>query len=138
MSGPPPLTMDLGSGLRERALCAVIWALAFLVLGLWIQSRVVAPVGWWWIAVDSGLGAALGWQLARPMRGQLGWEGSAWWWRERDDTPARALGALSLSIDFGHAVVLRAPKGRWCLITRRDAGAQWHGLQLALRLGRAP
>ena len=47
----------------------------------------------------------------------------------------KPLPRLRLAMDLGSALLLQAGDGRWCLATAHSAGARWHGLQLALRLG---
>lgn len=136
MTGPPPLSLRLGSGARERAWCAAVWLLVGLAMGLWMQAH-----GWLDLhglapMLGALLGATAGAWLARPMQGQLLWDGQAWHLRSSRDAQAQAIDAVWLAIDLGAVIALRARPGRWALVTRRDAGAQWHGLQIALRLGR--
>jgi hypothetical protein len=142
MTGPPPLSLHLGSGARERGFSAAIWLMAGGAMGLWMQAR-----GWFGVdgvgrmlgaSLGAVVAAAVGAVVARPMQGQLTWDGQAWSLRPRGAAQALDIHALRLAIDLGVLVVLRARRGRWALVTRHEAGAQWHGLQMALRFGRGP
>ena len=138
MTGPPPLSLQLGSGARERAWCAGVWMLAGGAVGLWIQSHAWLGFEGFGGLLGAMSGAAAGAWLARPMQGRLEWDGQAWCLRSRGDVQAQPIDRLCLAIDLGPLVVLRARPGRWAMVSRREAGAQWHGLQLALRFGRGP
>jgi hypothetical protein len=138
MSGvPPPVDLNLGSGRRGRAVAAIIWMAATLALVVWLRGPWM-DAGLAWLAAAALGGAFLGWAIARPMRGHLIWDGRAWSWQGSADAEPKPLAQLRLALDFGGAVLLRAGEGRWCLVTAGDAGRQWHGLQLALRLGAGP
>jgi len=138
MTGPPPLSLHLGSGVRERAVSAVVWMLAGLVMGLWMQGRGGLGVDGLGAMLGALLGAAAGAVVARPMQGLLIWDGQHWSLRTLGAAQAHALDGLSLAIDLGAVVVVRARPAQWAMLTRRQAGDQWHGLQMALRFGQGP
>ena len=141
-STPPAVEVTLASGRREQGLVAALYAVAFALLGAWMASHaaVSAFVAW---PVAGLLGAWLGWKAVQPMGGLLRWDGKGWWHGQHAGA-AHPLHSVDLMMDLGGWMLLRARAepvsrrlrpGRWCGIGRRDVGAGWHGLRLALYHG---
>jgi hypothetical protein len=146
----PAFELELGAGTLERACAAAIWAVAFTVAWIWLRDwlpqtpaervpeslragRFMFPIDWLAAASVAAGGAWFGWRIARPLRGRLIWDGSAWALQSPVFTFAAPLPSVSLGLDLGSAVVLRTGAGAWCLVTAGQAGPRWHALQLALR-----
>jgi hypothetical protein len=141
-STPPAVEVTLASGRREQGLVAVLYAVAFALLGAWAasQAAVSAFVAW---PLAGVLGAALGWQALRPMRGLLRWDGQGWSHGPHAGA-AHPLHSVDLMMDLGGWMLLRArvgpvsrrlQPGRWFGVGHRDVGVGWHGLRLALYHG---
>ena len=135
MKGPPALSLPLGSGRLERAVGATFWSGAATCLAVWLMAWVAMDFSWSLAMVAAMLGACVGWGVARPLCGTLVWDGQAWWLQRLSEIHPHPLQRLRISMDLGSLAMLRADGAAWCLVTRGMAGAQWHALQLALRLG---
>lgn len=142
-STPPAVEVRLPAGRREQRVVAVMYAVALALLGAWMASHHAVPALLVW-PVTGLLGAWLGWKAFQPMRGMLRWDGQAWWYWPHVEA-AHPLHSVDLMMDLGGWMLLRVRAepvsrrlrpGRWCGIGRRDAGAAWHGLRLALYHGR--
>ena len=136
--------MTLASGRREQGGIAALYAVVFALLGGWTASHSEVPALLAW-PLAGMLGAWAGWIAVSPMRGRLRWDGQAWW-NAPHSGAAHPLHSVDLMMDLGGWMLLRAraePRhgrwspGRWCGIGRRDVGAAWHGLRLALYHGAA-
>ena len=136
MQGAPALEWTIGSGHRERALVALIWVAAGIVLGAWTAQWLEWPMSSWGGVATAALpGVAmgvLGWTVCSPMSGALAWDGRLWHWRDAPQGPSVPATGLRIAFDLGGWAVLRDDRGRWCGVCRADAPAQWHGLRLAL------
>ncbi len=112
---------------------ALLWGLAGAALAHWAQDHGwLARSAWWPVfAVITWTFAA--WRMASPMQGRLRWDGAHWVHLPNQLPQAIALKNLRISVDLGGWLLLRADHGRWCGLTAGKCGAQWHGLQLALR-----
>lgn len=138
MHATPPVEVELGNGRRERAVMALIWAMAGALWSGWLFGFES-----WSIAHGATLpmviaAAVAGAAIASPMHGHLAWDGNAWWWRADRGEPMLAAPGLRLVIDLGGWVLLRDDVGRWCGLGRRGLAADWHGLQLALHAASSP
>ena len=123
----------------ERRLVAAVHALAAAPVGAWLASHGGGPL---LLGVPAAalLGAWFGWNVLRPLRGSLRWDGRGWWHVPHTGA-AHPLHSVDLMMDLGGWFLLRVcaeqlPRrlvaGAWCGVSRRDAGAGWHGLRLAL------
>ena len=141
-STPPAVEVTLAPGRREQGLVAALHALAFALVGAWMASRhaVTMLLVWPFAGV---LGAWLGRKALQPLRGTLRWDGQTWWHGPHPEA-AHPLHSVDLMMDLGGWMLLRARAepafrrlrpGRWCGLSRRDVGAAWHGLRLALYHG---
>jgi hypothetical protein len=143
-STPPAVEVTLAPGRRERRLVAAVYAMAASLLAAWLATHSALPALALWPAAGL-LGAWLGSRAVQPMGGRLRWDGQCWW-LVRPLEAAHPLHRVDLMMDLGGWVLLRAAAapggrrlmpGRWCGISRRDAGTSWHGLRLALYQGPA-
>jgi hypothetical protein len=144
-STPPAVEVTLASGRREQQVVAAAHGMALALVGAWLalHSGVVPPLPA--AAATAVLGSWLGLWVLRPMRGSLRWDGQCWWQLDQAGA-AKPLRRLELMMDLGGWVLLRAragqgPRrllpGRWCGISRQDAGSSWHSLRVALHQGMA-
>ena len=137
MHAAPPVQVALADGRHERLVAALIWLVAAGSLGTWLCLRtgidaapIMAMAG---VVSVAGLFGWLAWRLGNPMRGTLMWDGQAWACAPVGQLSPQPVGPVSTSLDLGFWILLRAASGRWCSVYRRDAGANWHGLRVALR-----
>lgn len=136
MRAAPPVEVDLGAGRRERVLASLWWGLSAGVFVLWANHSFSAGFPSWtgMLPVIAAVGVA--WRHLRPMAGQLIWTGQVWRW-QAPDQPLRELARVQRALDLGDWMLLHctsdARAGLWCGVSARQAGAAWHGLQLALR-----
>ena len=149
MRAAPPIDCPLSDGRVERRLITALHAATGALLGGWslastgadIPPAAVAA----WLAACAGVGGLLGMPLARrtlaARRLRLRWDGQRWsLLATPDGAGAQAvdqpLGELALALDLGPWQLLRlrcdGSAVRWAVARQAVAGAQWHGLQLAL------
>ena len=138
MRAAPPVEVNLANGHRERAVVAFIGMMAATTLMYWVQARAWHESGgteWLAMAVFGAavIGAAAGWRTARPLLGQLRWDGARWALQSTPYGAAAPLGAVRIALDFGAWVLLRSACGQWCGLSAGQAGPRWHALQVALR-----
>jgi hypothetical protein len=138
MRAAPPVEVSLASGHGERAVVAFTVMMSAMILTHWLQTETwheSGSAGWLSAAVFGAavMGAAVGWRTTRPMQGKLRWDGTTWALQATSNGAAESLGAVHIALDFGGWVLLRSACGRWCGLSAGQAGARWHGLQVALR-----
>ena len=156
MRAAPAVRASLDGARPERVTIALLHMLSAAALSAWVggnfeltpEPALVAACGLWLLAAW-----ALGWRLARSaLPGDavhLQWDGQAWQLGLRPPaglaalpTPV-ALARLVVALDLGHWVLLRlhpaAGGQRWQVARAARAGADWHGLRVALaaQAGRA-
>ncbi|WP_394386994.1 hypothetical protein [Roseateles sp. BYS87W] len=83
-----------------------------------------------WAAVPAT--AAWGWRESRAQTRRLRWDGQAWWLREADAAPERAV-VPSVLMDLDRWMLLHtAAPARWLVVSRGQAPATWGGLRATL------
>ena len=131
MRAAPPVSLNLGTGRRERAAVCFLVACAGLASIHWTAALLEMPVA---MGAELLLALALGaaaWWLVIPLTGRLSWDGRTWSRQLATDHDAIALARVQAMIDLGGWVLLRAD-ARWCGVSRGEAGPAWHGLRVAL------
>ena len=128
--------------------------------GPWLRIQQVlhgasAAVAAWWVGahwVEPGPGllsaslalaavAALAARRLAEAPAQLAWDGAAW--SLRDEGGEARSGRPRLMLDLGAWMLVRfvpnaaGSRARWLPLSRRDAGAAWQGLRIALHAGPA-
>jgi hypothetical protein len=128
--------------------------LSFLVTLTWAAAR-PGPFSAAVMVAILVYSIGLAWQTRRPRRWRLEWDGSAWQLsggaRAADPAPMSGPAQVSVALDFGDALLLRAttdtsgaavpphPFGRrsvWLPLQRQGHAAQWHALRCALHSAR--
>lgn len=107
----------------------------------------------WWIGpgwtaamaalVMAALAARLATRFTCPQQPSLFWDGAGWQLPSSDDSQPPAACDVALMFDLGDWLLLRVTplrvQGRravWLAVSRRGAGAAWHGLRVALHMHR--
>ena len=150
MRAAPAVTASLDGCWPERVLIALLYALTGAALGAWAAAQgqfaamAVVPA---WAAAGALLSGLLGAGLARHLlpgdAAELGWDGATWSLRRQQVQGGAAdrcpLLALAVMIDLGAWLLLQAREGgaargaTWLVLRRRQVGASWHLLRVALQ-----
>jgi len=142
MRAVPAFELTLSLSAWERLLLALLAAAVAASLAAWGWSHVDAAAGpagrgsWTWmtlVAIAGGVGASIGWRLARQPPSLLRWQDGRWSW---SDHAGAHDGAVQPKIDLGSwmLLLLRSREGRvrWAAVGRLRAGPAWHPLRATL------
>lgn len=146
---PPALVLVWPADPFWRGLQAVLAALCFSALLLWGHEHLtgLAPLSWAVALLLAGvtlLAAWLCWRHGARPPWRLRWDGQTWHLQCAERAPECVV-QLDMAMDWGDWLLLRwrptEPSSQFALWNRRwrygalhavTAGAQWHGLRVAL------
>jgi hypothetical protein len=136
MRAAPPVDVPLSAAGPERAVCALLYALAALGTSVALASALDFGSPRWLAAAAAVCAAPVGALAWRPPRGRLRWDGRVWT-RLQPSGQLERVDRLQLQLDFGAWVLLRwqaegQRRPTWAALRAADAGAAWHGLRVAL------
>ncbi len=136
MRAAPPVDVPLSAARLERAVCALLYALAALGSAVALASAFESGSPGWLAAAAATCAAPVGAMAWRPPRGRLRWDGQVWTRLQLSGQPQR-IDRLQIQLDFGTWVLLRwhaegQRRATWAALRAADAGAAWHGLRVAL------
>jgi hypothetical protein len=111
-TAPPPVELELGRALGERAFEAALYALAAAVLAAWASARwsetgSAGALGWVVAVAAAALAAGLSWRLGPERPQRLRWDGQCWRLDDRAWGWIGEAGRLSVMMDLGNWMLFR-------------------------------